>query len=94
MPFAMVEGFNRRLTFIVAWNIAIDMGHKNPYDFGPGEQCRHTKTACDRSLIDLNLLQYRDVSFRQILQAIHPEQLLELVCAGCKNRFVLIGFDA
>ena len=28
MPFAMVEGFNRRLTFIAAWNMAIDMGEK------------------------------------------------------------------
>lgn len=33
MPFAMVEGFNRRLTFIAAWNMAKDAGEADPYAF-------------------------------------------------------------
>lgn len=33
MPFAMVEGFNRRLTFIAAWNVAKATGQPDPYQF-------------------------------------------------------------
>lgn len=33
MPFAMVEGFNRRLTFIAAWNVAKATGNPDPYQF-------------------------------------------------------------
>lgn len=31
--FSAVEGMNRRLTFIAAWNIAVDQGNKDPYEF-------------------------------------------------------------
>ena len=31
--FSAVEGVNRRLTFIAAWNMANDKGHKDPYRF-------------------------------------------------------------
>lgn len=33
MPFAMVEGFNRRLTFIAAWDVAKATGNPDPYQF-------------------------------------------------------------
>lgn len=33
MPFAVVEGFNRRLTFIAAWNMAKAQGEADPYAF-------------------------------------------------------------
>ena len=31
--FSLAEGFNRRLTFIAAWNMAVANGHGNPYAF-------------------------------------------------------------
>lgn len=33
MPFAMVEGFNRRLTFIAAWNLAKSQSMNDPFAF-------------------------------------------------------------
>jgi hypothetical protein len=33
MPFAMVEGFNRRLTFIAAWDVAKATGQGDPFAF-------------------------------------------------------------
>jgi hypothetical protein len=33
MPFAMVEGFNRRLTFFAAWDVAKATGQADPYAF-------------------------------------------------------------
>ncbi|MES2319952.1 MAG: PLxRFG domain-containing protein [Pseudomonadota bacterium] len=33
MPFAMVEGFNRRLSFLAAWDMAKQTNQPDPYDF-------------------------------------------------------------